>query len=50
MPSAGTVLDDLALEADIWDVLEARDVGRTATGPDGQVGELLDSVVLVRRR
>lgn len=50
MPSAGTVLDDLALEAGTWEVLEARDVGRTATGPDGQVGELLDSVVLVRRR
>jgi hypothetical protein len=27
-----------------------RDVARTATGPDGQTGELLDSVVLLRRR
>ena len=50
MPSARTVLDDLALEVGTWDVLEVGDVGRTATGPDGQIGELLDSVVLVRRR
>ena len=50
MPNAETVLEQLALDLDRWEVLEGRDVGRTATGPDGQVGELLDSVVLARRR
>ena len=50
MPSAETVLDQLALDPAAWEVVEARDVERTATGPDGQVGELLDSVVLARRR
>jgi SAM-dependent methyltransferase len=49
MPSAATVLGQLAL-GDGWQVLEADDVPRTATGPDGQTGELLDSVVLARRR
>lgn len=49
MPSAATVLEQVAL-GDGWEVLEARDVARTAVGPDGQTGELLDSVVLARRR
>lgn len=49
MPSAAAVLADLALDG-AWDVLEAEDVLRPATGPDGEPAELLDSVVLVRRR
>ena len=49
MPSAQTVLEQLALDEG-WQVLEAADLGRTATGPDGQTGELVDSVVLARRR
>jgi SAM-dependent methyltransferase len=49
MPSAATVLSDLAL-GDGWQVLESADVTRTATGPDCEHGELLDSVVLARRR
>lgn len=49
MSSATQVLADLAL-GDEWDVLKAEDVTRPATGPDGQQAELLDSVVLVRRR
>lgn len=49
MPDAEAVLVELGLDAG-WEVIEARDVGRTAAGPDGQVGELLDSVVLARRR
>lgn len=47
-PPAAQVLDDLALSAD-WEVVKADDVVRRATGPDGQVADLLDSVVLVRR-
>lgn len=50
MPDADAVLLELALDEAVWEVLEARNVARTATGPDGQVGELLDSVVLARRR
>ena len=49
MPSADVVLRGLALD-DGWDVIECADVARLATGPDGQQGELLDSVVLARRR
>jgi SAM-dependent methyltransferase len=49
MPPAATVLDQLAL-GDGWQLLEADDVPRTATGPDGRTHELLDSVVLARRR
>jgi SAM-dependent methyltransferase len=48
MPSAATVLEQLALGQD-WEVVEADDVARPATGPDGQSAELLDSVVLLRR-
>ncbi|MGE3286477.1 MAG: class I SAM-dependent methyltransferase [Pseudonocardia sp.] len=32
-----------------WTVLRAETAGREATGPDGETGELVDSVVLVRR-
>lgn len=49
MPSARRVVAALAL-GDAFDVVRAEDVLRQATGPDGQHGELLDSVVLVRRR
>lgn len=33
-----------------WETVRAAQAARTATGPDGQTGELLDSVVLLRRR
>jgi SAM-dependent methyltransferase len=49
MPSAAQVLADLDLGEE-WEVVRAEEVARTATGPDGQTGELLDSVVLLRRR
>lgn len=42
-------LADLALDA-TWEVLVAEDRAREATGPDGQPGSLLDSVVRARRR
>ena len=48
MPPAAEVLRQLALDDD-WEVLEADDVPRVATGPDGRSAELLDSVVLARR-
>ena len=48
LPSAEQVRDELGL-GDGWTVLRAEDVPRTATGPDGHSGELLDSVVLLRR-
>ena len=49
MPPAAEVLASLAL-TDGWDVVRADDLLREATGPDGQQAELLDSVVLLRRR
>ena len=48
MPSARTVAADLALGVD-WEVLEVADVVRSAVGPDHQAGELIDSVVHLRR-
>lgn len=49
MPSAEQVVASLDL-GDGFDVVKAEDVLRPATGPDGQHAELLDSVVLARRR
>ena len=49
LPSAAQVLEQLGLGGG-WDVVRADDVAREATGPDGQHAELLDSVVLLRRR
>lgn len=49
MPTAATVLAGLALD-EAWQAVRADDVRRPATGPDGQAAELLDSVVLLRRR
>ena len=49
MPPAATVLAALEL-GDDWEVREAGQVARQATGPDGQRAELVDSVVLARRR
>ena len=48
MPSAAEVLRELDLGAG-WEVLEAAEVTRPVTAPDGHPAELLDSVVLVRR-
>lgn len=49
MPSAAQVVAALDL-GEAFEVVKADDVLRPATGPDGQQAELLDSVVLVRRR
>jgi len=48
MPQADEVLADLHLGAD-WSVERCEQVEREARGPDGQTGNLLDSVVVVRR-
>lgn len=38
------------LDPDGWDTERRGAARRTATGPDGRTGELIDHVVLVRRR
>lgn len=40
----------LGLSVERWEVVVAEDRPRTVTGPDGQHADILDSVVLVRRR
>ena len=50
MPSAAEVVEQLALPAELWALEKADDVARPAVGPDGQEAELLDSVVVARRR
>lgn len=47
---AAQVLEALQLSPDSWIVQVCLDRARPATGPDGQSGELLDSVVRVQRR
>ncbi|MGN9808833.1 class I SAM-dependent methyltransferase [Micromonospora sp. BQ11] len=43
-------LDGLDLEPGEWETERLETPRRTATGPDGQTGELVDHLVLVRRR
>jgi SAM-dependent methyltransferase len=50
MPTAAEVLAQLALPQQEWEAVRVEQAGRSATGPDGQVGELVDSIVLLRRR
>jgi SAM-dependent methyltransferase len=50
LPTPAEELDTLDLRAGEWDVLLAETRPRPATAPDGQPAELLDGVVLVRRR
>lgn len=49
-PTVDEELAELALDPADWDVVQAGNVEREATGPDGQAGHLLDGVILVRRR
>ena len=44
------VLDGMALDTAVWEVLRADGAQRLATGPDGHEGILLDNVVVLRRR
>ncbi|MDF2825048.1 MAG: class SAM-dependent methyltransferase [Mycobacterium sp.] len=49
-PTPQEVLDGMALDPAVWEVLRADGVQRRATGPDGQEGTLLDNVIVVRRK
>lgn len=49
LPTSEQVVQDLALDTGGWSFERADTVEREATGPDGQVGTLVDSVVLARR-
>ena len=44
------MLTDLDLDPALWVTVRAESRTRTATGPDGQIAELEDVVVLLRRR
>lgn len=44
------ILAAMNLDPDGWDTERLGAARRTATGPDGRTGELIDHVVLVRRR
>lgn len=44
------VLDGMALDTDVWEVLRADGAHRQATGPDGREGTLLDNVLVLRRK
>lgn len=50
MPTAAEVVAQLGLPEVAWEAVRAEEVARAATGPDGQPAELVDSVVLLRRR
>jgi SAM-dependent methyltransferase len=49
-PSADEVVDSLNLDAGEWERVRVEAVEREATGPDGQVGTLIDNVIIMRRR
>ena len=48
-PTPQEVLEALDLPPDAWSTERVELVGRTATGPQGQMGHLEDSLVVVRR-
>lgn len=50
MPTAAEVVTRLALPEVAWEAVRVEDVARPAIGPDGEAAELVDSVVLLRRR
>lgn len=49
LPTADDVLASLELPAEHWTILTKAAVDRQATGPDGQVATLVDSVLTLRR-
>lgn len=49
-PSADEVAESLNLDAGEWERVRVEAIEREATGPDGQVGTLIDNVIVVRRR
>jgi SAM-dependent methyltransferase len=48
-PSADEVVDSLNLDATEWERVRVEAVGREAIGPDGQIGLLIDNVIVLRR-
>jgi len=48
-PSAEEVLTSIDLDERQWDRLHVGSVERDAVGPDGQVGRLLDNLIVLRR-
>ncbi|WP_104138450.1 cyclopropane-fatty-acyl-phospholipid synthase family protein [Cryobacterium sp. Y62] len=49
LPTADEVLTSLELDSEHWTIVTKAAVGREATGPDGQVATLVDSVLTLRR-
>ena len=49
-PSADEVVESLSLDAGDWERVRVEPVERQAMGPDGQIGTLIDNVIVVRRR
>ena len=49
LPTADDVLASLELAPERWEILTKAAVDREATGPDGQVATLVDSVLTLRR-
>ena len=49
-PSADEVVESLNLDAGEWERVRVEPVEREATGPDGQIGTLIDNVIVLRRR
>ena len=49
LPSADEVLASLELTAEHWTIRTKAAVSRSATGPDGQIVDLVDSVLALRR-
>lgn len=50
MPTAAEVVAQLDLPERAWEAVRVEEISRVATGPDGQPAELVDAVVLLRRR
>ncbi|MDT5015030.1 MAG: hypothetical protein QOD39_1190 [Mycobacterium sp.] len=49
-PSADEVVDSLNLDAGEWERIRVEAIEREATGPDGQVGTVIDNIIVLRRR
>jgi SAM-dependent methyltransferase len=49
-PSADEVVESLDLDAGEWERVRVQAVEREATGPNGEVGTLVDNVIVLRRR
>ena len=49
-PPPGAVVDELALDPQLWERVRVESAEREAVGPQGQVGSLLDNVIVLRRK